>query len=141
MAEPVQFAVPDFDQPTVVFGAPRSAYLTEEQMGREFYAMRGRHCDVASALFFGGGKLADHGLRFRPGIDRVKAFNAIRAMLASFEPKHEIKIGTVGYALSQWCEDYAPEPTPHQAQRKKGLRGKRSRKIRRRESGSEAALR
>lgn len=117
--EPIAFPVPDFDGPTVAFGAPRSAYLTEEQMGRDFYCDRNRYTAAAQKLFFNGGSLADHGLRFKPSIDRAKAMNAIRALLCSFEPKHEIKIGTVGYALSQWCEDDVREPTPHQAQRKK----------------------
>lgn len=132
MSEPVPFPVPDFDGPTVVFGAPPSAYLTREQLPDGFYSGRGRHCEVASNLFFRGGKLADHGLQFKPGIDRAKAAAAIRGLLSSFAPKHEIKIGTVGYALSQWCEDYTPEPTPHQAQRKKPPhKGKRSHRIRR----------
>lgn len=118
--------VPKFDGPTIVFGAPRSSYLTKEQMGDDFYAMRGRFCDIASSLFYSGGSLAGHGLRFKPGIDRADAMGAIKAWLCSFDPKHEIKIGTVGFALSQWCEDApaaATPATPHQAQRKKARKG------------------
>jgi hypothetical protein len=99
-----EFAVPEFDDATVAFGAPRSAYLTREQMGDDFYGDRNKFTSAAQSLFFKGGKLADHGLKFRAGIDRDKAVRAIRALLCSFDPKHEIKIGTVGYALSQWCE-------------------------------------
>lgn len=122
----MKFPVPEFDGPTVVFGAPRSAYLTEEQMGRDHYGERTRHAKVASALFFSGGRLADHGLRFKAGIEPGTALAAIRALLCSFEPKHEIKIGTVAAYLEDWCEDYAAEKpqTPHQAQRVKRRKGK-----------------
>lgn len=121
-----ELAIPDFDGPTIIFGAPASSYLTYEQMGDEFYRDRNRFTKVASSLFFSGGSLAQHGLRFKVGIDRGKAMGAIKAWLSSFDPKHEIKIGTVGYALSQWCEEAADDPpaaTAHQAQRKKKRRG------------------
>lgn len=122
-----EFPVPDFDDLTVALGAPHRAYLTAEQMGRDHYSGRHPMNKVASSLFFNGGSLAGHGLCFKPGIDRTKAMRAIKALLCSFEPPHEIKEGTVGYALSQWCESApAPEPvqTPHQAQRKKKRKGK-----------------
>lgn len=122
----LRYPVPEFDGPTVVFGAPRSAYLTCEQMGDDYYNGYPRHAKVAQTLFFQGGKLADHGLRFKPGVDPGKAMAAIRALLSSFEPKHEVKIGTVGAYLEDWCEDYVAEvaQTPHQAQRKKSRKGK-----------------
>lgn len=101
------FTVPAFDAPAAVFGADAREYLTREQMGSDFYAMRGKHCDAADGLFFSGGKLSDHGLRFRAEIDQRAAMMAVRAWLSSFAPKHEIKIGTVGYALSKWCEPTA----------------------------------
>lgn len=112
MAESAQiptFPVPDFSEVEAVFGAGQKFYLTEDAMGREFYAGRHPMCRIASTLFFKGGKLADHGLRFRSGVDRLKAMRAIRALLCSFEPKHEIKIGTVGVALANWCEPVQPE--------------------------------
>lgn len=121
------FPVPTFTGLDAAFGAGAGTYLTREQMGDEFYCDRNRFTKAASTLFFSGGKLADFGLRFKPGIDRAAAMTAIKAWLCSFEPKHETKIGTVGYALSQWCEDAPaeePQPTPHQAQRKKARKGK-----------------
>jgi len=114
----VKLAVPTFTALDAAFGAKASTYLTREQMGDEFYAERNRWTKIASSLFFSGGKLADHGLAFKAGIDRAAAMTAIRAWLCSFEPKHEVKIGTVGFALSQWCEDYfAPPTTDHQARK------------------------
>lgn len=121
------FPVPEFTEIDAAFGAGRSSYLTREQMGDDFYSDRNRYTNAAQSLFFRGGRIADHGLRFKADIDAAKAMRALRALLCSFEPKHEIKIGTVGYALSQWCEDARAEPvaaTPHQAQRKKKRKGK-----------------
>lgn len=98
------FPVPEFDDVTVVMGAPQSAYLTREQMGADFYDDRNRFTHTAQSLFFKGGSLAEHGLRWKADIDGRKAMRALKALLSSFEPKHEIKIGTAGYALSQWCD-------------------------------------
>ena len=97
------FPVPDFDYPTILCGARRSAYLTAEQMGDDFYSGRHPMCRVASALFHKGGKLTDHGLRLKSEINSGKAYGAIQGLLSSFEPQHEIKIGTVGVALANWC--------------------------------------
>jgi hypothetical protein len=97
------FAVPDFDEAQAVWGAPISAYLTREELG-PFYRHSHPMTKIASTLFFKGGTLAEHGLQFKPEIDKGKAMRAIRALLCSFAPPHEIKGGTVGYALSQWCE-------------------------------------
>jgi hypothetical protein len=99
------FPVPEFDDATVAFGAPRSAYLTREQLG-DFYDMNDRtpYHKAASGLFFRGGRLSDYGLQWKPGIDRTKAMRAIKALLCSFEPKHEIKEATVAYAFREWCD-------------------------------------
>lgn len=128
-AATAEFEIPVFTGIDAAFGAEANRYLTADQMGADFYADRNRYTGVAQALFFDGGSLAQHGLRFKAGIDKAAAMTAIRAWLCSFAPKHEIKIGTVGYALSRWCEDCAPESagpgaqTPHQARRKKKRRG------------------
>jgi hypothetical protein len=116
------FPVPDFDDVTVAFGAPGHAYLTRDQMGDDFYGDRNEFTNHASSLFFSGGSILPAGRIWKPEIDRTKAARAIKAMLCSFEPKHEIKIGTVGFALRDWtCEGEATARpvTPHQAQRKK----------------------
>lgn len=102
---PVAFPVPEFNDITVVFGAPAKAYLTREQMGDAFYGDRNEFTEHVSSIFFrGGGDPLPAGRRWKPEIDQTKACRAIGALLRSFEPKHEIKIGTVGYALSQWTE-------------------------------------
>jgi hypothetical protein len=101
------FPVPEFTDIAVALGASRSDYLTREEMGDDLYSGYGRHCNAARMLFFKGGKLSDFGLCWKAEINGAKAMRALRAWLGSWDPKHEIKIGTVGYALSQWCDDIA----------------------------------
>lgn len=97
------FPVPELDASNFAFGASASDYLTREQLGPEFYYGRHPMFNVAEKLFYGG-SLAQHGLKVRDDLDRKRVMNAIRGLLGSFAPKHEIKIGTVGAALAQWCE-------------------------------------
>jgi hypothetical protein len=107
-------AVPDFNELDAAFGAKLAAYPAMTDIPAEF---RDRHnnpfCEVASQIFFNGGSLATHGLEFKPGIDRIKAMTALRAWLCSFEPSHELKIATVGYALSHWCEKASEAKAKH----------------------------
>ncbi len=63
--------------------------------------------DKASSLFFRGGSLEGLGLRPRAdlGDDAAPRIRmALRLLLGSFEPKHEEKEATVGFALMKWCE-------------------------------------
>jgi hypothetical protein len=62
------------------------------------------HEHVASTLFFNGGVLEDYGLNIKPGLDRRQVMIAIRALLCSWDPKHEHKTAVVGWALSEWCD-------------------------------------
>lgn len=98
------FPVPEVDGLEVAWGAHGSRYLRPEQIPADFWNGRHSMCDVASKLFFRGGKLADHNLRFKPGINERDAMAALHALFRSFEPKHEQKIGTIGIALANWCE-------------------------------------
>lgn len=96
--------VPDFSDVEVAFGAKGAAYLTREQMGDDFYGDRNEFTNHVQSLFFNGGPVLPAGRRRREGVNAKKAGRAVAAWLRSFDPKHEIKIGTVGYALSQWTE-------------------------------------
>ena len=100
--------LPDLTGPDVAFGcisfAPKMADLPED-----FQRERHPHCDVAQTLFFEGGKLADHGLTPREGVDMGKAMNALGALLRSFEPKHEHKIAAAGFLIDQWFEPHEME--------------------------------
>lgn len=98
------FPVPELSERDAAFGADRKHYISYRDLPKEFATMRHPMCKVADALFFDGGKLADHGIRFKADVDPKKAMLAIRSLLCSFAPKHEEKIGTVGIALANWCE-------------------------------------
>lgn len=98
------FPLFEVSDPEVAFGW-RGPWLTREECG-DFYGFgHDVYSKAVEGLFFSGGKLEDYGLKFKPEIDATKALRAIRAMLCSWEPKHEIKQGTVATALSQWCEE------------------------------------
>jgi hypothetical protein len=48
-------------------------------------------------------------LKPKAGVDPDKALRHIKAVMASFEPKHEHKIAGCAYLLSQWFEDVSYE--------------------------------
>lgn len=73
----------------------------------EFKRYSNPFAQIASELFFKGGKLADYGLTPKEGVDIGKATRAIRSCLGSFDPKHEHKEAGVAYMLSEWF-DRAP---------------------------------
>lgn len=70
--------------------------------------MRGPFCQALSSLFFKGGKLSDHGITFKAGIDGTQVMRYIRATLGDFGPSHEHKIGGIAHRLAEWC-DIAPK--------------------------------
>lgn len=41
----------------------------------------------------------------KPGVDQDKAIKAIKALLASWEPRHEHQIAGVVYLFSEWFEE------------------------------------
>ena len=104
MSVPVNFPVPTFTEAQAVFGADEKDYLTREQMGDDFYGDRNEFTRHASRLFFSGGHVLPQGRRWKEDVDPKAASRAVMALLRSFAPKHEIKIGTVGVAFSQWTE-------------------------------------
>lgn len=86
--------VPEFDDRTIAFGAPVSAYFDRRDLPkvpREFK-------DEFSRLFFTGGAWP----AFGADVDQTKAKRALKALMGSFEPAHEAKEATVAYALWVW---------------------------------------
>lgn len=59
--------------------------------------------DITSEWFFRG---LPGNVEFYPtdGIDPAKAIRHLKAILGSFEPKHEHKEAAVAYLMSQWFE-------------------------------------
>lgn len=99
---------PVFTGVDAAFGARGQHYPTREEIPAQFYAGGTPYNRIVSTLFFQGGSLDQFGLSFKAGIDRAQAMTAIRALLCSWDPKHEIKEATVAWALSEWC-DLAPK--------------------------------
>lgn len=85
------------------FGAPISRYLPMTQVGGVSGQLRDQE-KAAQSMFFNGGNLATHGFRIRDGIDAAKAMGCLRALLCSFEPKHEQKMATAALAIHHWCD-------------------------------------
>lgn len=95
---------PAFDGLSAAFGARLADYPRMEAVPKQFQEHSGPYQNVVSSLFFRGGKLSDYGLDFKPSIDRSAAMTALRALLGSFDPKHEHKTAVVAWALSEWCD-------------------------------------
>ena len=91
--------VPEFDGPTVVFGANERDFFDR----RDRPQIPKRFLDEASRLFFSGGEWP----AFGSDVDAVKAKRAIKAWLGSWAPAHEAKEATVGYALWVWSPEAA----------------------------------
>jgi len=106
-----------FSRLDAAFGAKDSDYPRYESIPAEFKRFRGnRHVDAVSGLFFNGGKLADHGLTIKEGVDREAFMTALQALLSSFAPEHELKIATCGWLLSEYTDEI---PTKARSDRKR----------------------
>jgi hypothetical protein len=64
-----------------------------------------RWCEFVSTWFFAGTNTAL--LMPKPGVDKTAALRVVRAILGSFEPKHEHKIAGCAFLLSEWFEPLA----------------------------------
>lgn len=98
-----RFAEPmDVDDVTLAFPAkiigtliPKRDELPDE-FGKHWHS--NKWCNHAQLLFFKGGKIG----KLKPGIDAKKVNRHLMAVLGSFEPKHEHKIGAAGFLMSLW---------------------------------------
>jgi hypothetical protein len=107
-------AIPEMTGADVAFGnvkhMPKYEAIPEDfkrHNGNEF-------CSAISKWFFKGAQKAPDGIIIdgkqftaKPGVDLSKALAAIRAVLGSFEPKHEHKEAACAFMLSEWF-DIAP---------------------------------
>ncbi len=93
-----------------IFAANVTDMMPEYKALPEEYAqMRHPWCQFASGLFFKGGDLRP--LVAKPGVDKDKAIRHISTVLRSWEPKHEHKIGAVGFLFNEWFEGEPPKET------------------------------
>jgi hypothetical protein len=112
--------IPDFTGLDIAFGA-KLEHFCDPIQGSAWQDAFHKEASAARSLFFKGGKLAQYGYRFRAGVDKGKAFRAIQALLCSFEPSQEAKIGTVAKLLHEWCEECEPEEAVKPSTAKKAV--------------------
>lgn len=103
--------IPEMNEVDLTFGnikhMPKYDSLPEEFQDWHHHPF----CRAVSHWFMKGASSNLHGLLIgdtkytaKPGIDRVKALAAIKAILSSWSPKHEHKIAACGYMLHEWFD-------------------------------------
>lgn len=93
-----------------------------EDIPAEFKVGSYRWCLFISKLFYVGIKKEEFdALVPRKGIDKTKAFSAMRCCLMSFEPKHEHKEAGCAYLMNQWFEDLKEDTIINAEEMKKVL--------------------
>lgn len=95
----------EVDGVSLAFGGDMADLLpSRDEIPEEFWRWKGTRWNrVVSDWFFSGLR----GAKWTPrdGIDEQAALRHIRAVLASWEPKHEHKEAGVAYLLSLWFND------------------------------------
>lgn len=96
--------LPIFGGLDMAFGARLKDYPPYAEIPEQFKRHGAPECKAVSALFFRGGTLADHGRKLKPGVDKAAFFSSLRAMLSSFEPKHEHKEAACAWLMAEYTE-------------------------------------
>ena|ERR1017187_8061402 len=97
------FPVQEVDKVTQAFPAKVKHLMPEwSSIPEEFHNGYTPYDKLFSACFYGG--LSSLKLVPKEGIDQNKAWIHLRAIMGSYEPKHEHKQAAVAYLLSQWFE-------------------------------------
>lgn len=89
---------------TAAFGADMNAYPPLDAMPEEYRRGRADGCEIASKLFYEGGKMSDFGRVIMKGVDNTEFLTTLRAMLSSFSPKHEQKMAAAGLLIDTYTE-------------------------------------
>jgi len=96
--------IPQQDRISAAFGADLNAYPPLDAMPNEYRNGCAEGCIIASALFYRGGKLSDHGRTLKEGVPVGEFYTTLKALLSSFAPKHEQKIGAAGLLIDNYTE-------------------------------------
>ncbi len=97
------FPIQEVSDITLAFPANVSS-LMPKSIPEEFYRHPGTKWNkLFSDWFFNG--LSSLKLVPKEGVDEKKALRHIRAIMGSFEPKHEEKEAAIAYLFSQWFDD------------------------------------
>ena len=97
----------DVDGIDLAFGGEMKALLPPRNSLPDEFQRRWHSnpwCDIAGKWFFSG---LPKGTTYKPkaGIDTNKALRHLGAILRSWEPQHEHKIGAVGWLMSIWFDE------------------------------------
>jgi len=99
-----EFQIPTMGAPEAAFGAPATAYPPMDKVPEEYRRGKASGCNVFSSLFFKGGKLADHGLKLKAGVDAGEFYSTLRALMSSFAPPLEQKKAVCGWLIDTYTE-------------------------------------
>ncbi len=87
----------------VILGGDMGKLLPKwDDIPKEFKDGSHPYCDMVSTLFFSGGRFKR--IVAKDGFDAALAFSHIKAILVSFEPKHEHKEAACAYLFDLWFE-------------------------------------
>lgn len=93
-----------FDGLDAAFGARMSDYPKYDDIPKQFRDGYTPHNKAVSALFFKGGKLADHGLKLKSSVDSSEFYGTLKSLLCSFDPPHEHKDAACAWLLAECTE-------------------------------------
>ncbi|MBM66083.1 MAG: hypothetical protein CMH55_07610 [Myxococcales bacterium] len=71
-----------------------------DEIPERFHRFSDPYVELVRRLFFEGGSVAEW--KAREGVDRDLAIKNLRAVLGSYEPKHEHKEAGAAYLVSLW---------------------------------------
>lgn len=96
-------AIPEVSDLEIAFPADVMKFMPAMKDIPEEYPNAEKWDKLFSTWFYFGIKNAT----FTPkaGVDQVKALRAIKAIMGSFQPKHEHKTAAVAYLMSEWFDD------------------------------------
>jgi len=100
--EKVIFDYPEVQDVDIAFGIGITPKILNQAKEAGFYDKRTPYNDLFSKLFFSGGKL-----NFKKGLNpdsQTRATRYLKAVMGSFEPKHEEKEAVCAMILSELVE-------------------------------------
>ena len=100
--DPMAFVPKDVSDLDIAFGAIKGLMPPMASIPEEFHHSRSWGNKLFSDWFYAGLKSLE--LTPKAGIDKQKALRHIRAIMGSFEPKHEHKEAAVAFLFDHWFE-------------------------------------
>jgi hypothetical protein len=97
--------VPETTMVDVAFGARALAFMpTMSEIPDDFKVGKTDFYRFFYDLFYEGDKITNLEMIPREGVDPAKAFQALRVIAGSFEPKHEHKEAAFAYLAHEWFD-------------------------------------